>query len=152
MFGEASAPINGLGLSSVYQCLEGGVITVLQSYVDEDIRRMSDVGAFRNEYVRLWNVHTGIRILVLAGAGVHRNELCNGQHCKKLVNERILDISGKILYLDKSSIKVSHQVFISSVHSNYVDCSRWFVDFILSKRVDYKIVSWELKKRNSHLE
>ena len=29
----------------------------------------------QDESVRLWNVHTGICILVFAGAGGHRNEL-----------------------------------------------------------------------------
>ncbi|MBA0668392.1 hypothetical protein Goklo_001313 [Gossypium klotzschianum] len=117
---------------TVYQCLEGGVIAVLQSYVDEDkdesfytvswacnidgtpfvvaggingIIRVIDasnekihksfvghgdsineirtqplkpsliVSASKDESVRLWNVHTGICILIFAGAGGHRNEV-----------------------------------------------------------------------------
>ncbi|KAH9651381.1 polycomb group protein FIE1 [Citrus sinensis] len=117
---------------TVYQCLEGGVIAALQSYVDEDkeesfytvswacnvdgipflvaggingIIRVIDVSneklhksfvghgdsineirtqplkpslvvsASKDESVRLWNVQTGICILIFAGAGGHRNEV-----------------------------------------------------------------------------
>ncbi|CAM8951851.1 unnamed protein product [Rhodiola kirilowii] len=117
---------------TVYQCLEGGVIAVLQSYVDDDkdesfytvswasnldgapiilaggsngIIRSIDAGsekicknfvghgdsvneirtqplkpslvvsASKDESVRLWNIHTGICVLIFAGAGGHRNEV-----------------------------------------------------------------------------
>ncbi|KAL2927337.1 Polycomb group protein FIE1 [Bienertia sinuspersici] len=117
---------------TVYRCLEGGTIAVLQSYIDEDkeesfytvtwacdidctpfivaggsngVIRVIDaaneklhksyvghgdsineiktqslkpsliVSACKDESVRLWNVHTGICILIFAGAGGHRNEV-----------------------------------------------------------------------------
>lgn len=31
--------------------------------------------SYQDESVRLWNVHTGICILIFAGAGGHRNEV-----------------------------------------------------------------------------
>ncbi|XP_073114095.1 polycomb group protein FIE1 isoform X4 [Elaeis guineensis] len=159
---------------TVYRCLEQGLIAVLQAYVDEDkdesfytlswacdldgtpllvaggsngiirvinagtekIHKVSFVGhgdsvneirtqplkpslvvsASKDESVRLWNVHTGICILIFAGAGGHRNE--------------VLSV-----------------VFIASVHSNYVDCTRWLGDFVLSKSVDNEIVLWEPKTK-----
>ncbi|KAJ0102368.1 hypothetical protein Patl1_04329 [Pistacia atlantica] len=77
--------------ATVYQCLEGGVIAALQSYVDEDqsnyhkclflttfsffLSRTDCLRLDQDESVRLWNVHTGICILIFAGAGGHRNEV-----------------------------------------------------------------------------
>ncbi|XP_042519124.1 polycomb group protein FIE1-like [Macadamia integrifolia] len=76
---------------TVYQCLEGGVIAILQSYVDEDsfvghgdsinevrtqtLKPSLVISASKDESVRLWNVRTGICILIFAGAGGHRNEV-----------------------------------------------------------------------------
>ncbi|GJX26433.1 polycomb group protein fertilization-independent endosperm [Tanacetum coccineum] len=106
---------------TVYQCLEGEVIDVLQSYIDEDkgesfytvswardadgvpllvaggvngiirnfvghgdsvneirtqaLRPSLVLSASKDESVRLWNVETGICILIFAGAGGHRNEV-----------------------------------------------------------------------------
>lgn len=42
----------------------------------------------QDESVRLWNVHTGICILILAGAGGHRNEVLS-------VVSEILLLTGK---------------------------------------------------------
>ncbi|XP_028193929.1 polycomb group protein FIE1-like, partial [Glycine soja] len=76
---------------TVYQCLKEGVIAVLQSYVDEDIfvghgdsinevkaqilNPSLVVSASKDESIRLWNAHTGIYILIFAGARGHRNEV-----------------------------------------------------------------------------
>ncbi|XP_057950275.1 polycomb group protein FIE1 isoform X2 [Malania oleifera] len=210
---------------TVYQCLEGGVIAVLQSYIDEDkdesfytlswacnidgtpfivaggingILRVIDAGnekihksfvghgdsineirtqalkpalvvsASKDESVRLWNVHTGICILIFAGAGGHRNEVLSVDFhpsdiyriasCGMDNTVKIWSMKEFWTYVEKSftwtdlpskfpTKYVQFPVFIASVHSNYVDCNRWLGDFVLSKSVDNEIVLWEPKMK-----
>ncbi|CAN1761442.1 Polycomb group protein FIE1 [Linum perenne] len=201
---------------TVYQCLEGGVIAVLQSYVDEDVRthtcllfiyqkdesfytvswacnrdgspfvvaggingiiRVIDAGhekidksfvghgdsineirtqplkpslvvsASKDESVRLWNVHTGVCVLIFAGAGGHRNEVLS---VVGIMSTNFFEKSFTWTDLpSKFPTKyVQFPVFIASVHSNYVDCNRWLGDFVLSKSVDNEIVLWEPKTKD----
>ncbi|KAI6690507.1 polycomb group protein FIE1 [Syzygium oleosum] len=210
---------------TVYQCLEGGVIAVLQSYIDEDkdesfytvswacnidrapfvvaggingIIRVIDAGnekihrsfvghgdsineirtqplkpslivsASKDESVRLWNVHTGICILIFAGAGGHRNEVLSVDFhpsdmyriasCGMDNTVKIWSMKEFWTYVEKSSTwtdlpskfptkYVQFPVFIAPIHSNYVDCNRWLGDFVLSKSVDNEIVLWEPKMK-----
>ncbi|GMP51661.1 hypothetical protein CsSME_00017806 [Camellia sinensis var. sinensis] len=183
---------------TVYQCLEGGVIAVLQSYIDEDkdesfytvswacntdgtpllvaggingIIRVIDAGnekMHKDESVRLWNVQTGICILIFAGAGGHRNEVLSVDFhpsdiyriasCGMDNTVKIWSMKEFWTYVEKSftwtdlpskfpTKYVQFPVFIASVHSNYVDCNRWLGDFILSKSVDNEIVLWEPKMK-----
>ncbi|CAI0437094.1 unnamed protein product [Linum tenue] len=232
---------------TVYQCLEGGVIAVLQSYVDEDccgldgiseallefsicfvdqkdesfytvtwacnrdgspfvvaggingIIRVIDAGhekidksfvghgdsvneirtqplkpslvvsASKDESVRLWNVHTGVCILIFAGAGGHRNEVlsvdfhpsdmyriasCGMDNTVKIwsMKEFWPSVEKSFTWTDLPSKfptkYVQFPVFIASVHSNYVDCNRWLGDFVLSKSVDNEIVLWEPRTKD----
>ncbi|NP_001237614.1 FIE [Glycine max] len=207
---------------TVYQCLEGGVIAVLQSYVDEDdesfytvswacnvdgtpfvvaggingVTRVIDVGsekihksfvghgdsvneirtqtlkpslvisASKDESVRLWNVHTGICILIFVGAGGHRNEVLSVDFhpsdiyriasCGMDNTVKIWSMKEFWTYVEKSftwtdlpskfpTKYVQFPVYNASVHLNYVDCNRWLGDFILSKSVDNEIILWEPK-------
>ncbi|KAK8651806.1 hypothetical protein V6N13_141388 [Hibiscus sabdariffa] len=179
---------------TVYQCLEGGVIAVLQSYVDEDkdesfytvswsfvghgdsineirtqpLKPSLIVSASKDESVRLWNVHTGICILIFAGAGGHRNEVLSVDFhpsdiyriasCGMDNTVKIWSVKEFWTYVEKSftwtdlpskfpTKYVQFPVFLASVHSNYVDCNRWLGDFILSKSVDNEIVLWEPKMK-----
>ncbi|XP_011095328.1 polycomb group protein FERTILIZATION-INDEPENDENT ENDOSPERM isoform X1 [Sesamum indicum] len=210
---------------TVYQCLEGGVIAVLQSYIDEDkdesfytvswacnidgtpflvagglngIIRVIDTGsekiyksfvghgdsineirtqplkpslvvsASKDESVRLWNIHTGICILIFAGAGGHRNEVLSVDFhpsdiyriasCGMDNTVKIWSMKEFWTYVEKSftwtdlpskfpTKYVQFPVFIASVHTNYVDCNRWIGDFILSKSVDNELVLWEPKMK-----
>ncbi|CAN1168071.1 Polycomb group protein FIE1 [Linum perenne] len=187
---------------TVYQCLEGGVIAVLQSYVDEDVNqkdesfytvswacnrdgspfvvaggingiiRVIDAGhekIDKDESVRLWNVHTGVCVLIFAGAGGHRNEVlsvdfhpsdiyriasCGMDNTVKIwsMKEFWPSVEKSFTWTDLPSKfptkYVQFPVFIASVHSNYVDCNRWLGDFVLSKSVDNEIVLWEPKTKD----
>ncbi|KAJ7981616.1 polycomb group protein FERTILIZATION-INDEPENDENT ENDOSPERM [Quillaja saponaria] len=210
---------------SICQCLEEGVIVMLQSYVDEDkdesfytvswacnidgtpfvvaggfrgVIQVIDAGsekihkcivghgdsineirtqplkpslvvsASKDESVRLWNVHTGICILIFAGAGGHRNEVLSVDFhssdiyriasCGMDNTVKIWSMKEFWTYVEKSftwtdlpskfpTKYVQFPVLIASIHSNYVDCNRWLGDFILSKSVDNEIVLWEAKMK-----
>lgn len=210
---------------TVYQCLEGGVIAVLQSYIDDDkdesfytvswacdadgtpllvaggingIIRVIDAGnerihksfvghgdsvneirtqalrpslvlsASKDESVRLWNVQTGICILIFAGAGGHRNEVLSVDFhpsdiyriasCGMDNTVKIWSMKEFWTYVERSftweglpsqfpTKYVQFPVLIASIHTNYVDCNRWLGDFILSKSVDNEFVLWEPKMK-----
>ncbi|XP_062192503.1 polycomb group protein FIE2-like, partial [Phragmites australis] len=113
------------------------------------------LGIELDESVRLWNVHRGICILIFAGAGGHRNEVLSVDFHPSDINRFAscgMDHTVKIWsmkefwpYVDKSyswidlpskfpTKYVQFPVLIAAVHSNYVDCTRWLADFILSKK------------------
>lgn len=206
---------------TVYRCMDGGTIAVLQSYIDEDkdesfytvswacdidrspfivaggingiIRIISAgsekihksfvghgdsineirtqtlkpslvVSASKDESVRLWNVHTGICILIFAGAGGHRNEVLSVDFhpsdiyriasCGMDNTVKIWSMKEFWPYVEKSftwtdlpskfpTKYVQFPIFMASIHTNYVDCTRWLGDFVLSKSVDNEIVLWD---------
>eukprot|EP00249_Psilotum_nudum_P014713 c24960_g1_i5 orf=731-1816(-) len=122
------------------------------------------VSASKDESVRLWNVNTGICILIFAGANGHRNEVLSVDFHpsnKHLIASCGMDNTVKIWCLKEfwTHVKKSFEwkdlpstfqtkyvqfpIFTAGVHSNYVDCTRWLGDFILSKSVDNEIVLWE---------
>ncbi|GLT31584.1 hypothetical protein SLA2020_063130 [Shorea laevis] len=126
------------------------------------------VSASKDESVRLWNVHTGICILIFAGAGGHRNEVLSVDFhpsdiyriasCGMDNTVKIWSMKEFWTYVEKSftwtdlpskfpTKYIQFPVFIASVHSNYVDCNRWLGDFILSKSVDNEVVLWEPKMK-----
>ncbi|KHN27974.1 Polycomb group protein FERTILIZATION-INDEPENDENT ENDOSPERM, partial [Glycine soja] len=91
------------------------------------------VSASKDESIRLWNAHTGIYILIFAGARGHRNEVLS-----------VVEKSSTWTYpSSKFPTKfVQFPVYTASVHINYVDCNRWLGDFILSKSVDNEMILW----------
>ncbi|CAI0437097.1 unnamed protein product [Linum tenue] len=123
----------------------------------------------QDESVRLWNVHTGVCILIFAGAGGHRNEVlsvdfhpsdmyriasCGMDNTVKIwsMKEFWPSVEKSFTWTDLPSKfptkYVQFPVFIASVHSNYVDCNRWLGDFVLSKSVDNEIVLWEPRTKD----
>ncbi|PAN34236.1 hypothetical protein PAHAL_6G076500 [Panicum hallii] len=129
------------------------------------------ISASKDESVRLWNVHTGICILVFAGAGGHRNDVLSVDFhpnditcfasCGMDNTVKIWSMKEFWVYVEKSyswtdlqskfpTKYVQLPVLNAVVHSDYVDCTRWLGDFILSKSVEHEIVLWEPKiKENS---
>ncbi|CAK9225721.1 unnamed protein product [Sphagnum troendelagicum] len=120
--------------------------------------------ASKDESVRLWNVNTGVCILIFAGAGGHRNEVLSVDFhpsdilkiasCGMDNTIKIWSLKEFWSYVEMSftwseipskfpTKYVQFPLFNALVHSNYVDCTRWLGDFILSKSVDNEIVLWE---------
>ncbi|KAH6558440.1 hypothetical protein KP509_1Z063500 [Ceratopteris richardii] len=120
--------------------------------------------ASKDESVRLWNINTGVCILIFAGSNGHRNEVLSVDFHpsnKDLIASCGMDNSVKIWSLKDFSVYVEQSfdwkdvsskfptkyvqfpIFTANVHSNYVDCTRWLGDLILSKSVDNEIVLWE---------
>ena len=120
--------------------------------------------ASKDESIRLWNADTGVCVLIFAGAGGHRNEVlsvdfhnsdilrmasCGMDNTIKIwsLKDYWKFVEMSFTWADSPSKfptkHVQFPVFNALVHSNYVDCTRWLGDFILSKSVDNEIVLWE---------
>ena len=133
------------------------------------------VTASKDHSLRLWNLQTGVCVLVLHGDGGHRSEVLTTEWCPG--GELILVSGGMDDYVklwdlrkynntinksrswQKSNGKgfVTKRVQIPAfssqgVHWNYVDCVSWMGSCLLSKSVDDKIICWSPKygqRRNS---
>lgn len=120
--------------------------------------------ASKDESVRLWNANTGVCVLIFAGAGGHRNEVLSVDFhpadilqmasCGMDNTIKIWSLKDYWKFVEMSfswtdppskfpTKYVQFPVFNALVHNNYVDCTRWLGDFILSKSVDNEIVLWE---------
>ncbi|PWZ29195.1 Polycomb group protein FIE1 [Zea mays] len=124
------------------------------------------ISASKDESIRLWNVHTGICILVFAGAGGHRHDVLSVDFhptevgifasCGMDNTVKIWSMKEFWIYVEKSYSWTGHPskfptrniqfpVLTAAVHSDYVDCTRWLGDFILSKSVKNAVLLWEPK-------
>eukprot|EP00850_Spirogloea_muscicola_P005414 SM000024S07876 [mRNA] locus=s24:894549:897728:- [translate_table: standard] len=122
------------------------------------------LSASKDESVRLWNAETGVCVLVFAGAGGHRNEVLSADFhpadqmkiasCGMDSTIKIWSYADFQQYIELSyswtdspskflTKHVQLPVFVAyHVHTNYVDCTRWLGDCILSKSVDNEVVLW----------
>ncbi|KAF8655398.1 hypothetical protein HU200_061139 [Digitaria exilis] len=124
------------------------------------------ISASKDESVRLWNIHTGICILVFSGDGGHRKDVlsvdfhpseitcfasCGMDNTVKIwsMKEFWSYVKNSYSWTDipsKFPTKyVQFPVLVAAVHNNYVDCTRWLGDLILSKGVEEEIILWEPK-------
>lgn len=173
------------GLLLVINCITGMLDACLEGH-GQSINDISVhpthpeliITASKDHSLRLWNLHTGVCVLVLHGDGGHRSEVLSTEWCPG--GELILVSGGMDDYVklwdlrkysstinksrswQKSSCKgfltkrVQIPAFSSQgVHWNYVDCVVWMGSYLLSKSVDDKIICWSPKygqRRNSGLE
>ncbi|KAI3986594.1 hypothetical protein MKX01_014132 [Papaver californicum] len=148
------------GLNGIIRVIDAGSEKIHKSFVGHgdsinEIRTQAlkpslVVSASKDESVRLWNVHTGICILIFAGAGGHRNEVLSVVfHPSDIYRIASCGMITPLryefwTYVEKSftwtdlpskfpTKYVQFRVFMASIHTNYVDCTRWLGDFVLSK-------------------
>ncbi|KAG0522402.1 hypothetical protein BDA96_07G034000 [Sorghum bicolor] len=120
----------------------------------------------KDESVRLWNVHTGVCILIFAGVGGHRHDVLSVDFhptdvglfasCGMDNTVKIWSMKEFWVYVEKSyswtdnpskfpTRHIQFPVLSAAVHSEFVDCTRWLGDLILSKSVENEILLWEPK-------
>ncbi|CAI7871191.1 unnamed protein product [Closterium sp. NIES-53] len=122
------------------------------------------LSAGKDESLRLWNTDTGVCVAIMGGTDGHRNEVLSAdfhpgdqaiiascgmdssirvwslQECWHVVNQSNTwaDVPSKF----PTKILQYPLYVVCDVHTNYIDCLRWYGDFVLSKSVDNEVILW----------
>jgi len=125
------------------------------------------LSASRDHALRVWNVKTEANVVIFGGVEGHRDEVLSADF--DMNGERIvscgMDHSLKVWDFNtqqiKDAIKLSYQTDVGAkksfptvlchfpvhstrdIHRNYVDCCRWYGDFVFSKSCENSIVCWK---------
>ena len=123
------------------------------------------LSASKDNSLRLWNLSTKRCVVIFGGLQGHRDEVlscdfdleakfilsCGMDHSIKMWSleaegvEKTIELS--YTYNDTKPFPVLNQHFpifsTRSIHRNYVDCVRWFGNFVLSKSCENKIFCWK---------
>ncbi|KAF3605039.1 hypothetical protein DY000_02049626 [Brassica cretica] len=97
---------------------------------------VNDKMVYKDGSVRLWNVETGICILIFSGTG-----------------EVWTHVDRPGIYMEGCSIKVPNKTCRapSSCRTTILNCNRWFGDYILSKGTANEILLWQPQIKDNSL-